>query len=210
MKRNKILVIVHGGLPRHYKNKILEKARRFLLSELSSPRGILKKDYSGLSKYLEPHYDEVKIFKWDGKLSVSNDIIPASKDLETYLLHRKKHKIDIIAVSLGGFVVQNALEHLKKVKINRLIFVGAVHNGHHRLKNVQKMINVYSLKDKMFIVANDFYEGFGNMHLEGPNVLNIILKNLRHDELCLNKLLEGEDIPEKSLFDLYKRLLLSE
>jgi len=207
MKKKKVLIIVHGAWRVHLKNGTAKKVLASALDLLTSKRGITRRDYRYLADYLGRNYDVVESLKWDGKLFEKFDLIPAAQDLEKLLKKYSKDTVDIIAVSVGGFIVTKALENLR-MKINKILYLGAVHDSKHKLKNVKKSINVYSKIDKMFFYANDLYEGIGNAVLKGKNVLNVAFENLRHDELCKNIILEEKSYQNKYLFDLYKNLLL--
>ncbi len=206
-RKQKVLIIVHGAIQPEFKAKPIQRAERFLLGELTSPKGIVMGDYDFLAKALESDYDTVEILKWDGKLFKVRDIEPAIKSLVVLLVKYQDKEVDLIAVSLGGFIVQEALLRNPSLKVNKLLYLGAVHKGNPNLKNVRQAFNIFSIVDKMFFLANNLYEGIGNAFLRGQNVVNIPLPNVNHDELCKNKTLGTGYLKNKSLFELYKGIL---
>ena len=205
-KKKRVLIIVHGATPFHFKNKFLEHARRIIFKILTAEKGILMKDYKKLGHDLGKHYDSVEFLKWDGRAVPRAKTIPEAKTFERLIKKHSDELIDVVAVSLGGFVVEKGLANFPK-KIQNLLYIGAVHNGKLVSNKIKKVINVYSKKDKMFKVANEIYEGLGNLALKGENVVNVALNNLNHDELCQNKSLNEPSIKNKNLYDLYSSLL---
>ena len=205
--KKRILIIVHGVWPIKFRNKLLEKIRSKILGILTSDRGIISSDYHLFERFVKKFYDEINFLRWDGRLFKNPDLITAEKRL-TNLLNRNIHnEIDIIAFSLGGFIVQNSVLISKKIKVHHLIFVGAVHKRDIILNNVKKIFNVYSKKDLMFKFANDIYEGFGNIDLRGKNVKNIALRDMDHNDLCKNKLIFFNHKKRTYLYKLYVNLL---
>lgn len=203
----KVLIIIHGAWPLRFKNKFLEGARRILFGKLTSEIGILRADYRELASFLKEEYDEVKFLKWDGKVMHNQSILPAIKSLENLLRKYKHSKIDLIAVSLGGYIAQRALKNIPEIKINKIIYLGAVHSGKHEFKNVNTGINIYSKLDKLFILANNFYVGLGNAFLRGSSIVNIALPDIKHKDLCKNTKITKGIASGFGLFDLYKNLL---
>lgn len=206
-KKRRVLIIVHGAWRVRLHNKTLDKGLANTLDILTSYTGITRKDYHNLARYLKKHYDVIEIFRWDGLVPPRAKDIPESKLFKRLLDKYADDSVDIIAVSLGGYVVENGLKKSKN-KIEKILYIGAVHSRKHLPKNAKKIINVYSGIDKMYEYANDLYEGFGNAVLSGKNVLNVALEKVRHDELGRNILLKEKKIREKSLYALYKFLLL--
>ena len=133
--------------------------------------------------------------------------IPIAK-LNKLLEQNKNCNIDIIAVSLGGHILEKALKNRTFNKIDRVMYIGAIHNVRHKIRGINKVINVYSEKDKMFFIANDIIEGIGNFILQGKNVINVALKDISHDMLLRNKRLNQKDLHEKYLHNLYLNLLV--
>jgi len=207
--KKRVLILVHGATPFRFKNHFLNSIQIKVLQYLSSDKkGITMKDYHALANYLQEHYDQIEILRWDGKIPLRAKNIPESKALVKLLKKHGGGDIDVIAVSLGGYVAERGIAE-SNIKINKLLYIGAVHNSHHTLKNVKKVINVYSLADKMFYVANDLYEGIGNFILKGENVANIALEKIGHSNLGRNVLIADKKFREKYLYELYKRLLFA-
>jgi pimeloyl-ACP methyl ester carboxylesterase len=204
MKKKRVLIIVHGFWKPHLQKWFFYPVLKYIADVLTSSRTILRKDYYLLANFLKEDYDEIKLFRWSGKAFIRDKEI---ERFEGSLKINNGKTIDIVAVSLGGYLVNNALLRLPKVKINKLLYIGAVHDGKHILKNVKKVINVYSKVDKLFFVTNELYEGIGNAVLKGENVINIAFEGIRHDALCLNKSINQKNITEKSVYEFYRRLL---
>lgn len=208
--KKKILIIVHGVWPFKFKNKFLEKARRVLFRKLTAERGILRGDYKQLADFLKEDYDSINFLKWNGGIILGRDILPAVKRLKNMIKKNKDHDIDIIGVSMGGYITQRALMELQNIGINRVLYVGAVHKCNHDFKNVKVAINVYSKLDKVFVLANDFYNGLGNAFLKGSSIVNIGLPDVKHEDLCKNTKFNKGIIKDFSLFTFYKNLLKSD
>jgi len=205
--KKRILIIVHGVWRIYFKNKLLDAIEFKILDPLTDSRSMKREDYHRFAEFLKEDYDKIIFFRWSGKpYGMNGEFRRLSKMLEKY----KKEQIDIIAVSLGGKITYKALLNSPKIKINKLLYIGAIHDSHKKLKNVKKIINVYSNFDKLFFLANNFYVGLGNAFLRGVNVCNKPLENFRHDELLLNKPLKNSKIREKSLYDYYRNLLLGD
>jgi DNA-binding winged helix-turn-helix (wHTH) protein len=210
MKKKKVLIIVRGAKPApHFNNGKIEKLRNYILRGLSSKLGILKRSYTKLADYLIENYDSIELLKWDGDIMKNPSLSVPVSELKKLLAKHKYSDIDIIAVSIGGHILEKTFSEKSFNKINKVLYIGAVHNGRAKLRGINKMINIYSKLDKMFFVSNDLIEGFGNFALKGQNVVNIVLKNIRHDELLHNKKINQADIQEKQLYQLYRNLLLS-
>jgi pimeloyl-ACP methyl ester carboxylesterase len=206
-KKRRVLIIVHGAWRANLHNKSLNQGISKALNLLTAAHEITRKDYHSLVRYLKKHYDVVELFRWDGRALPRAKDIPESKSFKNLLDKYRDDSVDIIAVSLGGYVVEMGLKKSKN-QIEKILYIGAVHNRKHIPKNAKKIINVYSGIDKMYMYANNLYEGLGNAVLDGKNVINIPLKNVRHDELGTNILLKGEKFAEKKLYNLYRYLLL--
>jgi hypothetical protein len=206
-KKLKVLIIVRGLVPPHFKNHLAENTKNYVLNKLTSQRGIITKDYYRLAKYFKKYYDVVEVLDWDGNLIKNPTCSKPIKNLKELFNKYKKESIDIIAVSLGGFIFQKTLSEIKDIKIQKVLYIGAVHNGKHLLKNVKKVINVYSTFDKMYFFANNLYEGVGNTFLNGKNVWNLSLDNISHNKLLSNILIKEPTINKKRLCDLYRSLL---
>jgi len=205
--KKKVLIIVHGVFPKRFHNRMAENFRSIFLGMLTSERGIKRKDYHKLADYLRNDYDAVELLPWDGKTNRHRDLEPAIKRLVKLLKKYRNWQISIIAVSLGGLIAQEALIQAPEVSVKHLVYIGAVHNGRHKLKNARKTFNIYSKIDKMFFFANDVYEGMGNAFLKGEKVINLLLPNIRHGDLCRDLDLDKEFSKEKSLFGFYRRIL---
>ena len=206
-EKRRVLIIVHGAWRVNLHNKALKKGVERVLGLLTAKHQIQRKDYHNLAKYFKKNYDIIELFRWDGRAPPRAKDIPESKSFKNLLDKYKDDSVDIIAVSLGGYVVERGLRGSKN-RINKILYIGAMHSGKHIPKNAKKVINVYSGKDKMYKYANNIFEGFGNTVLKGKNVLNVVLEKVRHDELGRNILLKEKKIREKSLYALYKVLLL--
>jgi len=204
--KKSVLIIVHGLWKKRLGIRWLDKLIDFFAKELTAGRSIARRDYHEFADFITADYDKIELFRWDGKIYPKLDSIPESERLECLLEKYKNYTIDILAVSLGGLIVEKTLKY-SPIRINKLIYVGAVHKAYSPLKNVDLIINIYSTIDKMFYFANDVYEGAGNFLLMGENVMNIALRTLKHDELLINKKLDGEAVKEPSLYDFYRHVL---
>jgi hypothetical protein len=134
----KILIIVRGAKPLKFKNKFLEAIRSFYFRKLTSDRGILDKDYRGLFNYLEKDYDNVELVKWNGEL-LNGDFSDAILELDDLIKKYQGKKIDVVGISLGGLISQRVLLYNKKIKIRKLLLVGAVFREKKKLKNIKKI-----------------------------------------------------------------------
>ena len=205
--KKRVLIIVHGAWPLRFRNKLLEKFRSKILGFLTSDRGITREDYHSFEKTCRKSYDKIEFLRWDGWIFRNPDLMRAETRLVNLLNRNKNNVLDIIAFSLGGIIVQDSLLSSKAIKINRVIFVGAIHNKDIILKNVKTIFNVYSKTDRMFRFANDLYVGLGNITLIGKNVKNICLDNVSRNDLCRNKLIFFNRKKRIYLYNLYNRLL---
>ncbi len=207
--KKRVLIIVHGAWPLRFRNRFLEMIRSKILGFLTSDRGVIRGDYHSFEKTCRKFYDKVEFLRWDGWIFKNPNLKNAELRLVKLLNKNKDNDVDIITFSLGGLIVQNSLLRSGAVKINRVIFVGAIHKKDILLKNVKKVFNIYSKTDAMFNFANDLYVGFGNIDLLGKNVKNISLTDLSHNDLRRNKLIFFNRKNRVYLYTLYNRLLNS-
>jgi len=208
MNNKKVLIIIRGAKPLdHFKSNLLENSKKLILKKLSTKKGFVKENYLKLAKYLSKYYDKVLLLKWDGDIIKNPSLSIPIQELKQLLKKLKNVDIDIIAVSLGGYILEKALQKKRLNKINKILYIGAVHNSKQLIGGANKIINVYSTSDNMFFFSNSIVEGFGNFVLKGKNVINIALDNLTHDSLLQNKRIKQYGLKEKSLYELYKNLL---
>jgi pimeloyl-ACP methyl ester carboxylesterase len=208
-RKRRVLIIVHGGWGRWPRNRFLELLRSSLWRWATSERGIMRKDYHQLAEYMKTEYDVVEMLPWNGRVFRKTDIEIAAARLAEYIRKYKNEKLDIIAVSIGGMIVQEAMLMVPEVKVNKILYLGAMHSGHHKIKNASQTFNVYSKIDKMFFIANELYEGMGNAFLNGENVMNLALPEVKHDELVQNIKIKKGSLKNRTLFEFYKILLRS-
>lgn len=178
------------------------------MSFLNCPRGMLLSDYREFKKYIQPYYKEVILFRWSGGILRFRDLETSARKLRKLLYSKRSEKIDIVAFSLGGFVLERALESIQDVKAQKIVFVGAVHRPSLKFDVVEIMENVYSDIDRLALLANNLYNfAIGKeARIKHKKVRNIQLKNLNHDDLSKNILLDSSGT---RLYDLYRKLLLS-
>jgi hypothetical protein len=207
-KEKKVLIIVHGAWMVKFHLRIIEFFKDKLLKLTNAGRGIIKSDYHNFKRYMEKGYDKIETLKWSGGILKKQDIKPAITHLSRLLNKNKKEKVDIIAFSLGGLITQLALNQNKNIPINKIIFAGSIHDPKIKILNSNKIINVYSKRDKFLEIAEYLYTKATNENLKWKNTFNIEIKDLIHDNLCQNKtiLLNGKKM---HLFDYYKQLLLT-
>jgi len=206
-RKRRVLIIVHGGWGTWPKNRFLEMIRSRLWRWATSERGIMRKDYHELADYMKTEYDVVNMLPWNGRVFKKSDIEIAAARLAEHLRKYQNDNVDLIAVSIGGMIVQDALIMASEVKVNKILYIGGVHNGHHKIKNAKQTFNVYSKIDKMFFIANELYEGMGNAFLNGENVMNLALPEVKHDELVQNIKIRKGALRNRTLFEFYKVLL---
>jgi len=210
-KRKKVLIIVRGASPYHFKNRFFEKIKRYLMRKLASESGILAEGYGQMINFFKKDYKTIETLKWHGNIWEHPDIKPPIEELDKIVKRYRKFQIDIIAVSIGGAITEKVLSKNKKIKVNKLIYLGAVHQkSKHNFSNVAQTINIYSMKDKFFFLVNNIYHGIGGAIISGKNVFNIVLNGIAHDKWCRNIALNEKFLKHKHLYDLYRDLLLSE
>jgi hypothetical protein len=208
-KKKRVLIIMRGIKPLQFENNLFNKTRDFLFGKSNPNIGIPKEHYDDIALFLNKDYDVVEQVKWDGSV-FNNPTLSVPINALKNLLGKHKHSdVDILAVSLGGHILERAFTKKGANKINKILYIGAVHRGDRKIHGVNKFINVYSLTDKVFLWANDVIEGLGNLALKGENVLNIALNGVGHAELLSNKKIKQKGIKEKQLYELYRNLLIS-
>ncbi len=203
----KILVIVRGARPIKFKNKFYEGIRSFYFRRLTSDRGIMDRDYIYLKRYLENDYDTLEMVKWDGEI-LNGDFSEAILELSDILKKYRKSKIDVIGISLGGLISQRVLLYNEKIKINKLLLVGAIFKEKKKLTNVKKIYNVFSDSDKMYSLVNEILAKRENPLLHGRNVKNVEVCGVAHNDLCKNVKIRNKRFKERRLFELYRSLLV--
>lgn len=207
-KQKRVLIIIRGAKPVHFKNKLLEDARNFVFNKLTSTIGLMNESYEKLAKFFKKDYSIVELLKWNGKITNDPALREPIGELSRLLKKYSNKNIDIIAVSLGGFIAEKTLSQINGIKIKNLLYIGAVHDDKYNNQKISRMINVYSKKDKMFFFTNDIYDGKGNHELNGKNVVNVAFNNVAHDELCSNIELREAGYGGKRLYEVYRDLLM--
>ena len=129
IKKRKVLIIIRGAKPApHFESKKIEKVRNVFFSKLSSRHGFVKENYDALAKFFSDSYDKVKQLKWDGDILKNPSLSIPIDELKSIMKKNKNCDIDIIAVSLGGRIIEKAFEQKGANKINQILYIGAVHN----------------------------------------------------------------------------------
>lgn len=207
-KKKRLLVIVHGAKPLECREGFLCRAYKKTMNFLNSPGGMLFSDYRKFKRYMKPSYDKVILFKWSGGILRFYDLERSATRFKKFLDNkRKKYKIDIAAFSLGGFVMERALEQMRELKIRRVLLVGAVHEPSFNFEVSDIVHNVYSEIDKLALLANNLY-GLSfrkNFNIKNRKVKNHPFKSLNHDDLSKN--LFVADVG-KNLYEIYRDLLI--
>ncbi len=208
--QKRVLIIVRGASPYHFKDKTAEKAKRYLMKSLASEAGIVAEGYKQMTDFFKEDYKTIETLRWNGNIWQHPNINPPMNELDKLVKKYKNFNIDIIAVSVGGAITEKVLTENKNIKINKLIYLGAIHQKeNHDFKNVKQTINVYSAKDKFFFLVNDIYKGIGGAIISGKNVINLALNGIAHDKWCRNIALNEKFLKHKRLYELYRDLLLS-
>lgn len=175
---NTIVSLIHG-------------ARRF-----NEPLGVYPYWVNSFKEHFSKEYNiKVVPFIWDGGIKnafqkkVAADY---SRHLEQLQFHHGEKEISIISKSLGGIVVENALNKIQPdVDINTLVRI-ATPDIRRRLNilNVQKIIDVRSsadLKDKTFKCLVTLVQVCLNGTKSKPNIKETItLDNVKHHEFNLS------------------------
>ena len=213
MAKNKkeVLIIVRGASISYPKNKFVQKIERSFLRGLTSEVGIADEDYAKMARFFEKNYKNIETLRWDGDIWKNPSISLPIKELDRLIKKYKKSQIDIIAVSLGGLIAQKAISQNKNAKVNKLLYIGAVHGKeNHNIKNIGLIFNIYSGRDKVFTLLNDLYNGIEGGVIHGENVVNICLKEIAHEDWCKNLALKDKSLKRMPLFEFYKDLLLKD
>jgi hypothetical protein len=206
-EKDRILIIIHGSKFWHLKNKFFKRIYTRIMNFFHCPKGMFFSDYKKFKKYMLPHYKKVILFKWSGGILRYYDLEKSAIELKKLLDKKSKYKIDIVAFSLGGFVLERSLEMIKNFKIKKIMFIGAVHKPSFNFDVEEIVHNIYSETDKLAMIANQIY-GLAlkkDLRIRHKKVKNLDLIDLNHDDLSKNIILDSSG---KRLYDIYKTLLL--
>ncbi len=166
-------------------------------------------DWPGnLIKYLVSKETKIKLFNWSGGISESWSIKPAADHLIRYLRQNAPDydEVVIFSKSLGGRIVDLALQKTRPDNLSRLIYVATLHKDltKVRYKDV-RIFNIYSKEDNYINFANwMLYLGLGSVNLKQAE--NIIIPKFRHSDFNKNLLINYHG-SQVYLFDLYKSLI---
>lgn len=153
---------------------------------------------------------KVEIFGWNGGVSRTFSLKPASKKLVKLIKVREKQYDSIILFckSAGGIIGELAIETYDGNKIHKIIFVATPHRYRNLyLSSRIGITNIYSISDYYQTLGNIFLNfGFGTKRIKNGH--NIEISGLNHSQLNhnINFIYKGR---KTKLFDFYKKIILS-
>lgn len=166
-----------------------------------------KKNYSiSWAKALKKKNRDVIWLHWGGGITLVAKW-RAVRKLKKLIEHYKNtHNIYLVGLSLGGEIVRATIPFTDgEVK---LVILLCSTNERTKINTKTRIFNVYSPNDKFAkFSAKELAPFRGGILLEGKNVKNMSIPNLRHEDFFLNRKIKSGKYRGKRMSDVVNNLL---
>lgn len=129
------------------------------------------------------HSEKIIAIAWEANLSPFSKMRAIKKLKETIKFYAPECNVIVIGTSLGGLIATEALRDFSAKEVSNLILIGAINAKRCLSLEGIKILNIFSTDDSLAKLATRLLAPLhGSQELEGEDVVNIQIDNVRHDE----------------------------